>query len=64
MEYTLSFSYPTGMLLESWNSVIPANHPSINRLTLLAVFSASASEDVGDKGLIGLREGELSTLET
>lgn len=32
-------------------------------LTLTAVFSTSASEDVGDKGLMGLREGELSTLE-
>lgn len=31
--------------------------------TLTGVFSASASEDVGDKGLSGLSEGELSTLE-
>lgn len=34
-----------------------------HRHTLTAVFSASASEDVGDKGLSGLSEGELSTLE-
>lgn len=27
-------------------------------------FSKSASEEVGDKGLMGLREGELPTLET
>lgn len=27
-------------------------------------FSRSASEEVGDKGLTGLREGELSALET
>lgn len=35
----------------------------VHLLTLFAVLSASASEDVGDKGLIGLIEGELSTLE-
>jgi hypothetical protein len=28
------------------------------------VLSNSASDDVGDRGLIGLRDGELSTLET
>lgn len=27
-------------------------------------FSRSASEEVGDKGLMGLREGELPTLDT
>ena len=27
-------------------------------------FSKSASEEVGDRGLMGLREGELPTLET
>lgn len=31
--------------------------------TFTVALSSSASEDVGDKGLIGLREGELSTLE-
>lgn len=28
------------------------------------VLSNSASDDVGDRGLTGLRDGELSTLET
>lgn len=28
------------------------------------VLSNSASDDVGDRGLIGLSDGELSTLET
>lgn len=31
---------------------------------LTVVLSNSASEDVGDRGLTGLRDGELSTLET
>lgn len=32
--------------------------------TLTVALSNSASEDVGDRGLIGLRDGELSTLDT
>lgn len=32
--------------------------------TLTVALSNSASEDVGDRGLIGLSDGELSTLET
>lgn len=31
---------------------------------LTVVLSNSASDDVGDRGLMGLRDGELSTLET
>lgn len=31
---------------------------------LTLVLSISASDDVGDSGLMGLRDGELSTLET
>lgn len=31
--------------------------------TFTVALSNSASEDVGDRGLIGLREGELSTLD-
>lgn len=31
---------------------------------LTVTLSNSASDDVGDRGLTGLRDGELSTLET
>lgn len=37
-------------------------HRSCSQHTV--TFSKSASEEVGDRGLIGLREGELPTLET
>lgn len=36
----------------------------LNVGTLTVALSNSASEDVGDRGLIGLKDGELSTLET
>lgn len=32
--------------------------------TLTMALSNSASDDVGDRGLMGLSDGELSTLET